>query len=340
MKNLFIQILIVFSIFTAIQVHSQNNTIKWIKMQEALTLQKKTPKPIIIDVYTDWCGWCKVMDKNTFSDPNIISYINANYYAVKFDAEGSDTVIYKGQKYFPGQFNPQRPDKRYTHPFALLLTNNRPSYPTITYLNDTAALIAPMPGYKAPDKLQPELVFFAENLYKFINYEQFLTDFQKTFHDTTFVKPEITWATVQEAMQLSLLSDKKLLIFLTVPWSMTGKIMEKVIFNNSVIAKKINDNFTPVLFNALSKDTLVFSNYTFVNEGKEHPFHQFAVMLLNGKMQFPAMIYMSSKFELISAVPGYFDTRSVEPIISFFGTEAYKTKKYDEFIKTFTSDIK
>ena len=61
--------------------------VNWMSMDQALEAQKKTPKKIMIKFYTDWCSMCKMMDKNTFSNPVITEYINDNYYAVKFNSE-------------------------------------------------------------------------------------------------------------------------------------------------------------------------------------------------------------------------------------------------------------
>lgn len=59
---------------------------------EALELAKKANKPIFLDAYTDWCGWCKVMDKETFSDPKVAAFMNANFVNVKMDMETGEGI--------------------------------------------------------------------------------------------------------------------------------------------------------------------------------------------------------------------------------------------------------
>ena len=66
--------------------------IHWLTMEEAYLLQQKNPKKIIVDIYAEWCGWCKRMDKTTFQEPAVIRYINDNFYAVKLDAETKRTI--------------------------------------------------------------------------------------------------------------------------------------------------------------------------------------------------------------------------------------------------------
>src|SRR5882672_6693060 len=73
--------------------------IVWLSLSELQTAYAMQRRPIIIDVYTSWCGWCKVMDKETYSNEKVISYINKNFYAVKFNAETTDTVMLASKKY-------------------------------------------------------------------------------------------------------------------------------------------------------------------------------------------------------------------------------------------------
>ena len=81
-KLKYILILFLVSVF----VNAQE--INWLTMNEALAKQKEQPKKIMIDMYTVWCGPCKMLDRNTFSNKKLAEYVNANYYAVKFNAEG------------------------------------------------------------------------------------------------------------------------------------------------------------------------------------------------------------------------------------------------------------
>ena len=85
-------LLTLFIAFSALATQAQE--IKWLTLDEALAAQKKTPKPIFMDVYTDWCGPCKMLDKNTFHDAAIVKFISDNFYAVKFNSEFNFDVTY------------------------------------------------------------------------------------------------------------------------------------------------------------------------------------------------------------------------------------------------------
>ena len=82
MKKPFLLLLILLASFNFIKAQK----IEWMTLAQAMEAQKAEPKKIFMDVYTDWCGPCKLLDKNTFQNPDVSSYISEHYYAVKFNA--------------------------------------------------------------------------------------------------------------------------------------------------------------------------------------------------------------------------------------------------------------
>src|SRR5215470_9591264 len=70
---------------------------KWLSLQEAEDSLKNAKRPILIDLYTDWCGWCKVMDKKTYTHQELIKYVNEKFYPVKIDAETREKISWKGR---------------------------------------------------------------------------------------------------------------------------------------------------------------------------------------------------------------------------------------------------
>ncbi len=156
--------------------------IKWYTFQEAFDLGKTKPKKIFIDVYTDWCGWCKKMDASTFKDPGVIKIMNKYFYAVKLNAEMKDTIRMDTVKFV----NPNPGATRSTHQLAAALLNNQMSYPTTVYLNEKFALLSqPVPGYQTPESISPILVYLGEDLYDKQTWEEF----QKNFNADNYLKP-------------------------------------------------------------------------------------------------------------------------------------------------------
>ena len=66
---------------------AQNEGIRWMSFTEAMAKRQTEPKKIFIDMYTDWCGWCKKMDASTFLEPKLVEYMNKNYHCIKFNTE-------------------------------------------------------------------------------------------------------------------------------------------------------------------------------------------------------------------------------------------------------------
>ena len=148
--------------------------IQWHTFQEALELSKKEKKKIFIDVFTDWCGWCKVMDRNTFPDPVITKYMNEHFYAVKLNAEMKDTVIFNNYTFV----NPSPKTPRSTHQLASSLLNNQLSYPTTVYLDENFSMLTQVPGYRGPQELEPILKFFGDNAFKTQKWEEYSKNFK------------------------------------------------------------------------------------------------------------------------------------------------------------------
>ncbi|MBK9257988.1 MAG: thioredoxin family protein [Saprospiraceae bacterium] len=109
-------------------------------------------KKVLIDVYTEWCGWCKVMDKKTFTDPGLIKYLNENFYVVKFDAEQKEPVTFKGTEY---QW--QAMGRNGINNLGLELLQGNMGYPSLVYMDSKLNSIRVSPGYKTPEQLMEEL---------------------------------------------------------------------------------------------------------------------------------------------------------------------------------------
>lgn len=159
-------------VFLTFSLNAQGQGVNWISIEEAEKLNKEEPRKIMVDVYTDWCGWCKKMDKETFMNPVIAEYINKHYYAVKLDAEGREEITFNGTT-----FKYIAQGSRGYHELAAGLLNGKMSYPSIAYLNENLQLLGAVPGYQTPDRIEPLLNYIAEN--KFTT--QSLEEYQKTF---------------------------------------------------------------------------------------------------------------------------------------------------------------
>lgn len=176
----FIGVLSIILVVGLTNLQAQHDGIQWMSIEEAEAAMKSNPKKILIDVYTKWCGPCKMMMKNTFTNPEIIQYINENYYAVKFNAEGSESVTFMGTTYSNPQFDPAKGNGRNgTHEFTMAIApvNGRVAYPTIVYMDEDYKILSPVQGYYQPAQIMPILHFFGDDAYK----NESWSDFSATF---------------------------------------------------------------------------------------------------------------------------------------------------------------
>jgi thioredoxin-related protein len=171
-SNLF-KISLVFALISLFSIESQGQKINWLSFEDAIAKSEKNPKKIIIDIYTDWCKWCKVMDNKTFSNPIIAKYINDNYYAVKFDAESTKPVSFKGN-----EFKNQNRGNRSPHDLAVALLNGKMGYPSYVFMNEKHEIITVVQSYLPPEKFEPMIDFISKEMYvSGPSYEEFVKNF-------------------------------------------------------------------------------------------------------------------------------------------------------------------
>jgi thioredoxin-related protein len=177
MKNIVLIALLVSGAFTQLNAQS---TINWVSFEEAVKLNKKNSKLFFIDFYTDWCGWCKRLDAVTFVDPDVVKLINENYYAIKFDAEGKDTVRFQNRDYI---FVQPPESRRGYHVLAAALMSNQMSYPTMVIMtveptSEDVTFIQPIKGYIDGEALEPYLEYFSKDLHiKQVDFNTFKSTF-------------------------------------------------------------------------------------------------------------------------------------------------------------------
>lgn len=172
-------LLILFVLTSSIVVKAQDK-INWISLNKALELQKENPKKIMMDVYTNWCGPCKMLDKYTFQNKDVVAYVNEHYYAVKFNGEGDEIINFKGNVFNNPNYKASKANRRNSsHQFADFMRIQ--AYPTIAFLNEEANFIIPLTGYYKPRELEFYLKLLVKDQHtKFTTQKEF-DDYQKAF---------------------------------------------------------------------------------------------------------------------------------------------------------------
>lgn len=327
------------------QTEVKPSPIKWYTIEQADSLFKIHPRPIMIDVYTEWCGWCKHMMKTTFANKALAGYINSNFYPVRFDAEGYDTISYQGKVYVNKGVG-----RKPKHEFANYILKGRFSFPTIVYI-DRQREIFPIPGYMEIKEIEPLLVYFVEEINKTMNYDDWKFLYQNTYpkvfkeelaKDSLKAKPDtsglVKWYSVKDASGLCVKNKKPLLIYLKTDWCQSCKVEEEIVFRNPVISNLINENFYAVNFNAASQEDVFLFGQKFTGTGNGNP-HQLTKGILQQSFKFPAFVFVNNKKQKINEVHGFLTAYQLERILNYLKEEKYKTQKFEDFVNEFKGKI-
>ena len=141
--------------------------------QAAKTDSKSNTKLYFVDFYTSWCGWCKKMDRETFTDPTVALILNKYYIPVKFDAEGNSEFTWRGNKYSNVATAPgNRPS---THSFAKKVLGAKMGFPSFGLFKTDQAQLTVLQGYQSASDLVVILWYFASGdnkRYAFDNYSK------------------------------------------------------------------------------------------------------------------------------------------------------------------------
>ncbi len=149
-------------------VVEKETSVKWYTWEEAIELNKTNPKKIFIDVYTNWCGWCKKMDKATFESPKVAEYLKENFYPIKLNAEMKEDIVFNNHT-----FKYVASGRRGYHELAASLLNNRMSYPSCVAMDENINRITIIPGYREANDMMTILEFINEEKYKTMSFDEY-----------------------------------------------------------------------------------------------------------------------------------------------------------------------
>ena len=338
MKKIFFIIILLYSNVSFTQTTNNLDTTKenlglinWLSITEVQEKYKQQPKPIIIDMYTDWCGWCKHMMKTTLSNPGLAAYINTNFYPVRFNAETHDTIEWLGERYVNKGIG-----KRPTHDLTYKLMGTKLSYPTTIFLNNNFQFALNVPGYLDVKKIEPFLIFTLENIYSTTTIQDFQKYFNIAFPDTVRINDsiDVNWIKFQEALYKAKSDNKKILVNTYTDWCNGCKVMNEAVYKDSAISSYINENFIAVNFNTQGNDTVVLNGNFYARQSNQ-AFHPLALALSQNKIVLPSLFVLDSSGNVISPVSMFMTPDVLMPVLIYFNEDKYKNGNWNDFFNDY-----
>jgi thioredoxin-related protein len=152
--------IVLITLFSILMLGFSCDSTRTQNFEEALKTAKEQNKKVIDNVYTDWCVWCKKMDRDAYSNPVIKQMISDNFVFVKLDAESDATFNYNGKIYKSSEIAALFDVSGY--PTMVFL---RPDGTVIDFNYDTYKLNN-LPGYYKAGDFKKVLEYFRDDKYK------------------------------------------------------------------------------------------------------------------------------------------------------------------------------
>lgn len=134
------------------------SSVEWLSFEEVEEKLAKERKKLLVGIYRDGCGWCKKMEEETFKDPVIVDYIKRNFYAVKLNAEGQESITFQGKTY-----GFVKNGKRGHHELAIEITRGEQGLPATVFLDEDVNIIQSFSGYQSPEEFEKVMTYFGED---------------------------------------------------------------------------------------------------------------------------------------------------------------------------------
>ena len=178
-------VLIIITIAAGISVHQSyasnsqkapKKSVNWLTFEELEVKMQDSPRRVIIDVYTTWCKYCKIMDKYIYGNDDVIDYVNANYYVVKFNAEQKDEITFGGRTF---RFKPEIG----MHELATEIMLGSRSFPTTVIMVPNFLSVSPFGGYMKLPEFEKLIRFFHEGIDQGLSWPDWENSFKQTWKD-------------------------------------------------------------------------------------------------------------------------------------------------------------
>ena len=143
----------------ALNDKEKKEEIQWLSFDKGLELAKKQKKMLVVDIYTDWCHWCKVMEKDTYGNKRVIDFAKSNAVMAKLNAESTEKFKFK-DAFYTGR--------------ELSMMLGVEGFPTTAFMTSDGELITKISGFIPPDKFNMIMKYLAGNWYEKMEFNEFV----------------------------------------------------------------------------------------------------------------------------------------------------------------------
>jgi len=307
--------------------------VNWLTFDQVKELKKEKPKPILIYFYDPAVDSAELMFTTTFARKDICAYLGNKYYAVKYDVTSKADVNFLDDKIY------KKDPAKSQHDLINMLLGQKPIIPSILIYNDLAAGFS-FNGYKNNYDMLCILVYFGENVEKTTRYDAWAPAYFRTFppdKQVNRIPYAINWLTLEEALKQNKENPKGIFLTWYTKWNAASSVMLANAYNHKKVAAYFNENFYNVRLDAQTTDTLVWDKDYFNKDEKYH-FHEMALSMMKGKMQFPAVFFFDKTNKLILSENLYLSPEALFLLSNYVKSESYKSIKFADYMKTFKFD--
>ncbi len=333
--------LIIILIFSLLNSNAQNTkkdsiTVNWLKLKQVRDTFLQRQKPIMLYLYDEKNDSSKMMLDSVMSDKTVAQYLNVLFYNCKIERHSQKTLTFFNDSVFkPNQ-------KLSVHPLILYLTGNKPYFPSYVFFQ-TNGRGEVYNGYYDRNHFLPILIYYAEAAYKTVDYPTYLKYFRKVYPEKSntgysMVHSVARWMSLEEALEKQKQTHKKILIDFYLNEKNLSTIQYMQTYNNRTIGEYMNAHFYNVHLNGISQDTIKAFGGTFVPNSPK-PFHQLVVAMLAGKLYFPSLMILDKNSKILDRIQAFLPPEKIEPILHYYGEDAYKKMSFEKYKKTFKSEL-
>ncbi len=326
-----------FAQFLLAQSNQEEIKVEWLSLEQVKDTFLQRQKPIFLFISDEKNDSSQLMVDSVLSDRDIANYLNVYFYCVKIDISSQEDLTFFNDSIY--KFNPNSA----IHPLVQFLTNGNNRFPALVMFrkNGSGELYN---GYYNKTHLFPILIYYAEEAYRTVTYDEYLEFFRLVYPEESttgysMVRSVTKWHTLEEALELQKENPKKILIDFYLNERNLSTIQYMQTYNNNYIGNLVNEYFYAVRLNGTSKDTINVFGASYLNPGTPHPFHQLVVAMLNGQMYFPSLMILDENAKMLDRIQAYLRPADIEPILNFYGKDKHKVEKFDDYKKSFKSQL-